>query len=179
MEAGESFGVCLLINLSKDAEGRTWHGCIVGAPWVHVSTVWKAGCTTRGSVLGFVFLKQNGRPIRWAVCGVLCPTGCYGWLVSFLEGAKLHLLGELSFYQQERKTALLVRNLTFSQSRKQQGVDECRGKTCPHCYASGLNYTCYRFIILVDSSCDFKYSYNWQGSFVNLEDFSISRWCGL
>ena len=67
-------------------------------PWVHVSTVWRAACTTRGAVLGFVFLKQNGRQIGRAVCALpQCSTGCYGRLVSFLEGAKLHLLGELSF----------------------------------------------------------------------------------
>lgn len=106
-------------------------------------------------------------------------TGCYGWLVSFLEGAKLHLLGELSFYQQERKTTLLARHLTSSQSEEQREVDECGGKTRPRCYARGLNYSCYCVRLLVDSSCDFKYSYNLERLCVNLEDFSVSKWDGL
>lgn len=66
-----------------------------------------------------------GRAVCWLP---QCSTGCYGWLVLFLEAAKLHLLGELSFYQQERKTTLLARHLTFSQSGEQQEADECRGK---------------------------------------------------
>lgn len=36
----------LLINLSEDAEGRTWHSCTVGASWVCVSSVfesWSSG----------------------------------------------------------------------------------------------------------------------------------------
>lgn len=138
----------MLINFSRDAEGRTSRGCTVSAPWVHVSAVLRAGCTTRGAVLGFVFLMQNEKQVRWGVCWLQqCSTGCYGRLVSFLEGAKLHLLGELSFYQQERKITLLARHLTFSQRGEQQEVDECRGKTCPHCYARRLNYSCYRYCI--------------------------------
>lgn len=101
-----------------------------------------------GLCLGFVVLKQNEKQARRSVCGLQQrATGCYGWLVSFLEGAKLHLLGELSFYQQERKITLLARHLTFSQSGEQREADECRGKTCPHCYARGLNYSCYRYYI--------------------------------
>lgn len=89
----------------------------------------------RCSVPGFFCFSQA----EWErELGLGAPTVLY-WLlrltVSFLEGVKLHLLGELSFYQQERNTTLLAKHLTSSQSGEQREVDECRGKTCPHCYA--------------------------------------------
>ena len=46
-----------------------------GAPWVHVSTVRRVGCTARGVVLGFVFPKNNARKVV-----LLAPTvlsACY------------------------------------------------------------------------------------------------------
>lgn len=111
-----------------------------------------------------------------AVCALpQCSAGCYGRLVSFLEGAKLHLLGELSFYQRERNTTLLAKHPKRSlRLEEQREVDECERKTSSLlCKKTEIKrVTISEF--LVDSSCDLKYSYDLRRMCVNMEDLSLS-----
>lgn len=59
-----------------------------------------------GSASGFVFpLRKNGRHIGQVIClHPGCSAARYARLGSFLKRAEFHLLGELSFYQQQRNT---------------------------------------------------------------------------
>lgn len=115
----------VLINLSKEADGCPLHGGAAGSRRVHVGTVWKGVRTT----LGFVFLPQNGRQIGQDVC--LRPgrsAACYGWLGSSLEGAEVHLSGELSLEEEHS----FWRGLAYSSPGDElQEVDEHWGrKSC-------------------------------------------------
>lgn len=138
------------------------------APLVHVSTVW-GGAMPPGFALGLVFLLQNGRHIGRDIClHPGCSAARYGWLGSFLEGTELYLLGELSFYQQQRNTTLLASNI-FSGQRAAGGWWTLRKRHVLTVSALICSFCSFR--VLADSNCDLKYSYDLWQLCVNLEDF--------
>lgn len=147
-KAAESFGVCLLINLLKDAEGRTWHSCTVGAPWVHVSAVWRAGGTIR-SCIGFCFSQAEWRSDHTSCRHAPTELHCMLWLTSLIPGRCITspffcVCGGGGCHYTGRRVAqhFLSKRLTFSLSDEQQEVDERGAKTCPCCDARGLIYSC-------------------------------------
>lgn len=139
--------------------------------WMPLGFTWAqygAGCTTTGTVSGFVFLRQ----IRMSSPRAPSVFYCTFWLTSLIPGRCMTspFGGIVILYQQEWNTTLLARHLTRTQSEEQWEVDERGGKTCTHCYSRGMIYSCYCFRVSVDSNCDFNYLYNLQRLNVNLEE---------
>lgn len=87
-EAGESFGECPLINLPKDAEGRTWRGCTVGASPPGFMSAQHGEPLVQPEALRrvFVFLKQGGRNLGRAVCALPRCSCRLLWLTRLTPG---------------------------------------------------------------------------------------------
>lgn len=117
-EPGECLRVCLLINLSKDANGSLRHGRAASFP--------SSACLAE---FGEAALWPQGAPRwLWVGEGVCLHPGCSsagcGWLGSWLRGAELYLFGGVVVPQPFRRGA-------FSPGRELQEVDEHGGRgTC-------------------------------------------------
>lgn len=92
-EAGDCFGMGLLINLSEDAEGRTWHSCTVGASRACVSSVFESWSSGRRGWAALCFSpaerKKNNKTKKtdW-LKRLQDPTelGCLLWLTCLIPG---------------------------------------------------------------------------------------------
>lgn len=125
-EPGECLRVCLLINLSKDAEGRpaTRMHSTLPSP-VHVWQRLERLRYPPPPKLSVGFGLETHRTRCVFAPRVPC---CWGWLTEHI--APRTFWGELSFHTSSRGTQLFWRR-TFSPGKEQQEVDEHRGTCSP------------------------------------------------